>query len=176
MNNRMSVLGLSASAVLFVALAVQEGYQEVASPPTKDDRDTVGIGSTFHADGSPVKRGDTIDPITAIQLAHTHLSKDEQALKKCIKAPLSQAEYDVLVDFAYQYGVRTACKSGMVRNINKGQYEASCHYYLRYRYAAGYDCSTIINGQRNKRCWGVWTRSQGRQQACLTGDLRHLKK
>lgn len=166
-RNRTVIASLSVSAAALVALAVSEGYTDRAVIPTKDDRPTVGFGSTFKEDGTPVAMGDKITPVEALQRTLLHIQKDERGIKQCVTAPLFQHEYDVMVDFSYQYGVPTLCKSSMVRLANAGDYVGSCNAYLRYKYAAGYDCSTMIDGRPNRRCWGVWTRQLERQAKCL---------
>ena len=90
------------------------------------------------------------------------MGKDELNLKRCVTGELSQAEYDLLVDFAYNYGSVTACKSSMVRHINAGNYAAACQAYGQYRFAAGRDCSDPAS-----RCRGVWLRSQERVTKCM---------
>ncbi len=167
---RTAVAALSLSALAFVGLITHEGFTEEAVIPTKDDRPTVGFGSTFNADGTPVKMGDTITPTKAARLSIQHIAKDEAKLKQCVKNDLHQAEYDILVDFAYQYGTKAACSSEMVKQINAGNYVAACEGYTRYRFAAGYDCSTLIDGKPNKRCWGVWERSKKRRDACMAAQ------
>jgi lysozyme len=164
-NNRVVVSALALSAAAFIALVGSEGYTDKAVIPTKGDRPTVGFGSTFRDDGSPVKLGDTITPPKAMSRALTHIQKDEGRLKKCVTGPVNQDEYDILLDFSYQYGTETACKSSMVRYINAGQYAQACESYLLYKRAAGFDCST----PGNTRCAGVWRRSQERHAACVAG-------
>ena len=161
--NRIKVAALSLSASALVALAVHEGYTDRAVIPVKNDRPTYGFGSTFKADGSPVRMGDTTNPVEALQRTLAHIQKDESGIKQCVTAPLTQYEYDTMVDFAYQYGVKTLCASSMVRFANAGEYEQSCNAYLLYKRADGYDCST----PGNKRCYGVWTRQVERQKKCL---------
>lgn len=80
---------------------------------------------------------------------------------------LNQGEYDVMMDFVYQYGSGAWAGSSMRRELLAGNHRAACDALLRYRFAGGYDCSTTINGQPNNRCWGVWTRQQARHKACL---------
>ncbi len=164
---RIPIKYLALSAAALVGLFVSEGYTDRAIVPTQNDRFTVGFGSTFREDGSPVRQGDTITPVRAAQRSLQHIQKDEAGLKQCITAKLTQHEYDTLVDFAYQYGVTATCKSSMVRLANAGQYRESCEAYLRYKFSGGYDCSTLINGQPNKRCWGVWARNLQRRARCL---------
>jgi GH24 family phage-related lysozyme (muramidase) len=160
---RIAIGALAISAAAFVGLAVEEGYVETATIPTKNDRCTNGLGGTFNLDGSPVKCGDKIKPVPAMQRSLAHIAKDEAGLKRCVTAPLSQTEYDVLVDFAYQYGVIATCNSSIVVYANAGRYAESCQSYLRYKYSGGYDCS--IPG--NKVCSGVWKRNLSRRDKCL---------
>lgn len=166
---RIAVGGLAVSAALLVALVQDEGYTDTAVIPVVGDRPTVGYGSTFREDGSPVKIGDTTTPVKALARTLSHIQKDERGIKSCVTAPLTQAEYDLMVDFSYQYGTQTLCKSSIVRQANTGNYLESCKAYLSYRFVAGYDCSTMINGKPNKRCWGVWERSQDRYSKCVEG-------
>lgn len=160
----VSLMGLSAAGL--VGLVAHEGYTDKAVFPTQGDRPTVGFGSTFRDDGSPVRRGDIITPQQAFARTLAHIQKDERGIKACVTAPLHQAEYDTMVDFSYQYGVKALCGSSIVSNANAGRYADSCKSYLLYKLAAGYDCST----PGNKRCSGVWKRSQERHAACMTAQ------
>ena len=165
---RLPVKFLQLSAMGFALLAGYEGFSYIATIPTKGDRPTHGFGSTIKEDGSPVKMGETITPQQAVIRSVTHIEKDEAGLKRCVTGAMSQGEYDILVDFAYQYGSKAACNSSIVRHINAGNYTASCNAYTLYKFSAGYDCSTLVFGQPNRRCWGVWQRSLERRDKCLS--------
>lgn len=163
---RTAIASLTLSAAALVGLVAHEGFTDRAFIPTQGDRATVGFGSTFRDDGTPVQMGDTITPQRALKRTLAHIGKDEGRLRGCVTAPLSQVEYDTLVDFSYQYGVATTCGSSIMRHLNAGRYAQSCNSYLAFRFAAGYDCST----PGNKRCAGVWTRQLERQAACLNAQ------
>ncbi len=165
-NLRIAIAALSISAAALVALLSDESYTGQAVIPTKGDVPTVGFGSTFREDGSRVQMGDKITPPQALQRSLRHIQRDEAAIKSCVTAPLSQAEYDMMLDFSYQYGSKTLCASSVVREANAGQYAASCEGYLKYKFAAGYDCST----PGNTRCYGVWARSQARFVKCMAAQ------
>jgi lysozyme len=169
-NPRIVVAALSLSAAAFVGLAVHEGYTDEAVIPVKGDVPTNGFGGTKNLDGSPVEMGDRTNPVAALQRSLAHIQKDERGVKSCVRAPLHQAEYDLMVDFSYQYGVRALCASSMVARANAGNYTGSCEAYLAYRFVAKYDCSTLINGKPNKRCWGVWARQQERHAKCMAAQ------
>lgn len=160
---RIAIGALTFSAAAFVGLAAHEGYTDRAVIPVAGDRPTVGMGSTFRDDGTPVQMGDRITPPQAIARSVAHIAKDEGRLKQCVTAPLHQAEYDLLVDFAYQYGTTAACKSSMVKLTNQGQYAAACDGYGRYRFVGKppRDCAIRANG-----CYGVYTRAMERVQKC----------
>ena len=162
MKARLAVAALSLSAVGFVALIGSEGYTDRAVVPVRGDRPTVGFGSTFRDDGSPVQMGDTITPPRAVARTHAHIERDETRLRQCVTAPLFQHEYDTLVDHAYQFGSSATCGSTIVRLTNAGRYGEACDAYLAWKRAAGRDCSVRANG-----CFGVWLRAQERRARCL---------
>lgn len=164
---RRNIAALSVSAALLVSLVVSEGYTDKAIIPVQGDVPTYGFGMTQRADGSPVQMGDKTNPVEAIQRSLAHVQKDESGMKRCVTAPLSQVEYDLMLDFSYQYGIRRLCNSTMVKKANAGDYIGSCRGYLEYRFVKGYDCST----PGNKRCFGVWTRSQDRYNDCMEAQL-----
>ena len=163
---RIAFAALTLSAAGFAGLVLEESYTSSAVVPTKGDRPTVGFGSTFRDDGSPVQMGDTITPARAVARSVAHTAKDESGLRKCVTGAMSQVEYDILVKFSYQYGVAATCNSSMVRNVNAGNYAQACEGYTLYRFSAGYDCST----PGNRVCGGVWTRNLERREQCLAAQ------
>jgi len=159
---RIGIGALALSAVGFAGLIAHEGYTDRAIIPVQGDRPTVGFGSTFRPDGSPVRMGDTITPPQAVARSLAHIQRDETRLKQCITAPLHQAEYDLLVDHAYQYGAAATCSSSIVRLTNQGRYAEACEQYARWRFVAGRDCALPGSG-----CRGVALRANERRAKCL---------
>lgn len=165
---RVIVAALTLSAAGLIGIATHEGYTERAVIPTKGDRPTVGFGSTVREDGSAVQMGDRTDPVRALRTVQAHLDREERAFRESLPGvALTQGEYDVYVDFVYQYGIGNWRGSSMRRHLLAGDYRAACDALLLWRKAGGYDCSTLVNGQPNKRCWGVWTRQLERHRKCI---------
>lgn len=183
---RIVVASLSLSAAALVGLAVHEGYTDEAVIPVKGDVPTYGFGMTTRADGSPVQMGDRTDPIEALQRTLAYTQKADAQIKRCVTAPLHQAEYDLMADFAYQYGVGALCRSNIVQRANAGDYMGSCEAYKEFRMVKAapgekegpgfvrgrdgilrYDCSTLVDGKPNRRCWGVWARQLKRYETCM---------
>lgn len=165
---RTLAAALTLSAAALVGIVSQEGYTDKAVIPTKNDRPTHGFGSTFNADGTPVKMGDTTDPVRALITAQAHITKEEKIFRDSLPGvELYQAEYDLYMDFGYQFGMGTWKTSSMRRRLLNGDYIGACNALLLYKFSGGYDCS--IPG--NKICAGVWARQLGRHQKCM--DLQH---
>ena len=178
-GQRMGIGALAVSAALVASIAGYEGYRERAYIPVPGDKPTVGHGTTVHPDGKPVKLGDTVTPSRAMDYLRNDTDRFAVAVKRCIKAPLHQAEFDTMVDFAYQYGAGALCGGSIAKLANDGDYVGSCKAYANYRFIksnkpiAGweeyrpgkwrFDCST----PGNKICYGVWARQEKRIKLCM---------
>lgn len=165
---RKPLAALTISAAAFASWVASEGFTNHAVIPTKGDVPTIGHGSTHYEDGTPVKMGDTITRKRAGQLTRNLMSKDEAALRRSLPddATMTQGEWDSYADFIGQFGIGRWNGSTSKRLFLAGDYRGACQALLRYKFAAGYDCSTTVNGQPNKRCYGVWTRQQERVKTC----------
>ena len=154
---------LAASAAFFTSLIGYEGYE---SKPYLDSAKvaTIGIGSTTYENGSKVKMTDKpISEERAVQIAQAHISKDEIVFKKSLQGvKLTQAEYDVYLDFTYNFGQSNWNNSSMRKNLQAGHYVQACKSLLKWKYVAKKDCSI-----RSNNCWGVWVRQQERFNKCM---------
>ncbi|MHC3125273.1 endolysin LysAB3 [Acinetobacter sp. GN11] len=167
-NKTKYVVGLlAASAAFFMGVKVDEGFTSKPVIPVKGDRPTQGHGSTFKPDGSAVKITDPpITRATADKWLRNDVAKREVAFKDSLRGgKLSQTEYDIYLDFSYQYGVPTFAKSSMLKHLKSSQYKAACDSLLKYKYVAKRDCSIRKNG-----CYGVWTRQLDRHQKCISAN------
>lgn len=161
---KYSVLILAASAAFFSAVKLDEGFTAKPVIPVKGDRPTQGHGATFKPDGAAVKMTDPpITRATADKWLRHDVAKREIPFKNALKGvKLSQTEYDVYLDFSYQYGTTAFANSSMLRNLKAGNYKAACASLLKYKYVAKRDCSIRSSG-----CYGVWTRQIARYDKCM---------
>lgn len=124
-RSALAVLAISGAAL--VTLVMNEGYSDKAIIPVPGDVPTIGFGTTEN-----VRIGDTTTPPKALQRALADVSKYEGAIKKCVKVPLTQNEYDAYVDLAYNIGAPAFCGSTLVRKLNAGDYEGACNEILKW--------------------------------------------
>ena len=145
MLRRNSVAALSLSAVALIGIAGWESF----SPKAYDDGvgvQTVGFGTT-EIDGVPVKKGDTITVTRALVQLGKDANVYQQAMRKCVKVPVYQREWDAYTSLTYNIGTGAFCKSTLVRKLNAGDYTGACTEILRWNKAGG----RVMRGLTNRR-------------------------
>jgi len=166
-KTKISVILLAASAAFFTSLINYEGF---SSKPYNDSGKvaTIGIGSTKYEDGTRVKLTDKpISKERAVQIAKAHISKDEAAFRKSLfGVKLSQTEYDLYLDFMYQFGQSAWSDSTMRKLLIQNKHRKACDALLEWRKVridgVKRDCRI-----RSNNCYGVWTRQLERYKKCL---------
>jgi len=130
--DRTKLAALILSGFALVGIATHEGYSDTTIIPIKGDVPTIGFGST-----EGVKIGDKTNPVKALQRTLQDIQKFEGAVKKCVKAPLYQYEYDAYISLAYNIGPGNFCGSTLVKKLNAQDYTGACKEILRWDRAQG---------------------------------------
>jgi lysozyme len=149
--NRAPIVGLGISGIALVGLLVAEGYRDTAYIPVAGDVPTIGFGTTQN-----VRMGDKITVPQALDRALTDVQKFEGAMKRCVKVPLHQYEYDAYVSLTYNIGEGAFCRSTLVRKLNAGDYTGACEQILRWDNFKGKPLRglTIRREKEYKQCIG----------------------
>ena len=148
-RNNVAVLVLSAAAI--IGIVIHEGYSDNAYIPVAGDVPTIGFGTT-----TGVKLGDKITPVKALKRALTDINAFEDALKRCVKVPLHQYEYDAYISLSYNIGSKAFCNSTLVKLLNAGDYDGACKQILRWDKFKGQPLKglTIRRQSEYKKCTG----------------------
>ena len=162
-KTKIAVAVLAVGVGYFASLIHYEG-ERLKPYPDSGGKPSIGIGATVYEDGTPVTMADK--PITherAISIAKHHVAKDEQLFKQSLPGvKLSQTEYDVYMDFTYNFGQANWRSSSMRRLLIQGKHRQACDALLKWKYVAGRDCSI-----RKNNCYGVWRRQVDRHSKCV---------
>lgn len=152
MSQRTNVAALVLSAAALIGIVVHEGYSDTAYVPVAGDVPTIGFGTT-----GGVKLGDKTTPVKALERALTDVNSFEDALKKCVKVPLHQYEYDAYISLSYNIGSSAFCNSTLVKLLNSGNYEEACKQILRWDKFQGKPLRglTIRRQSEYKQCIGM---------------------
>jgi lysozyme len=150
--NRVSIATLALSASALVGIAVHEGYREAAYRPVPGDVPTIGFGTT-----AGVQMGDRIEPVQALVRKLADVQQFEGALKRCVRVPLHQHEYDAFLSLAYNIGSGAFCSSTLVRKLNAGDYAGACAEILRWDRFQGQPLRglTLRRQAEHRQCLGA---------------------
>lgn len=108
---------------------------------------TIGYGWTQPVDGKPIRAGMTIKQETAERLLKTGLVSYESDVSRLVKVGLTQGQFDALVSFTYNLGVRSLSTSALLRKLNAGDYAGAADEFLRWNKAGG----KVLNGLTRRR-------------------------
>ena len=82
---------------------------------------TIGKGSCYHIDGTPVKMGDTIAPELVDSTVLVHFRKGAYpTIKKLVERELNEGQYMAVSMFIYWTGEGNFQKSALLRSLNNG--------------------------------------------------------
>lgn len=76
-------------------------------------------------------------------------------VRKYVKVPLSQGEFNALVDFTYNLGEGKLRSSTLLRLVNEAKYEEAAKEFAKWRFTNGKDCSIRAN-----KCYGIIERRE----------------
>lgn len=84
---------------------------------------TIGYGHTSAAGAPEVTDGMTITQSRAEEILKVDILKYERAVEALVKVELTQNQFDVLVDFAYNAGVGALKSSTLLKKVNAGKFD-----------------------------------------------------
>jgi len=109
-------------------------YLDVAGIPT------IGYGHRI-LPGECFSNG--IDEARGAQLLAQDVSGAERAVTRLVKVPLTQNQFDALVDFCYNLGAGQLGASTLLKNLNVSQYDAAADQLLRWDHAGGQEVAGL---------------------------------
>jgi lysozyme len=148
---RSAVALLVLAASTLVGIAVHEGYKDEAYVPVRGDVPTIGFGTT-----AGVRMGDKTTPVRSLVRLLDEIENEYAAgVKRCVKVPLYQHEYEAYVSLAYNVGVPTFCRKALpgkppnlIDLINAGEYAKACERIEAFKYGPG---KKILSGLVRRR-------------------------
>jgi lysozyme len=109
-------------------------YRDVAGIPT------IGYGHRLlHSDSFP----NGIDEPQAANLLACDVRDAEQAVQRMVKVPLTQGQFDALVDFTFNMGAGRLASSTLLKSLNAGRYDDAAEQLLRWDHAGGQEIAAL---------------------------------
>ena len=107
--------------------------QAYPDPGTHGAPWTIGYGHT----GPEVHEGLVIGQRQAEEWLMEDIASAERAVKRQVKVPLTQGQFNALVDFTFNLGELNLMRSTLLRLLNLGDYLGANGEFKRWVYAGG---------------------------------------
>lgn len=114
-----------------------EGCHKVNGDKVEAYLDPVGIATIGYGHTRTVHMGMVITREEAERLLVKDLAWAERAVSEHVKVPLEQNQFNCLVSLTFNIGEGAFSRSTLVRELNKGRYEAVPGQLMRWVYAGG---------------------------------------
>jgi lysozyme len=114
---------------------------------------TIGYGHTSAAGAPQVVDGMTITQADAEDILKRDIVKYEIAVMDLVKVKLTQNQFDVLVDFAYNAGVGNLKSSTMLKKVNAGDLDAVPAELMKWTKGGGKVLPGLV---RRRQAAGAW--------------------
>jgi lysozyme len=129
-------------------------YLDVAGYPT------IGYGHRLeHNEHYP----DGICEAEADVILRWDIRESEQTVAGLVKVPLTQGQFDALVDFTFNLGSGRLSSSTLLRDLNAGKYEEAAEQLLRWDHAGNHEIASLK--ARREAEFRLWTGRQSAREA-----------
>lgn len=127
----------------------QEGYRNT---PYQDVAGhwTVGIGHKITTDDG-ISTGQVLSDAQIQALFDDDVATAESEVKQLVSVPLTQGQFDALVDFVFNLGRAHLATSSLLRYLNAGNYAAAVHQFSRWVYADGKVNSGLVARRQSEQ-------------------------
>ncbi|MFV9175997.1 lysozyme [Serratia marcescens] len=98
---------------------------------------TIGYGWTQSVDGKKIAPGMRIDQATADRLLKCGIVQYEQGVNQLVKVRITQGQFDALVSFAYNLGLRSLSTSTLLQKLNAGDTKGAADEFGKWVNAGG---------------------------------------
>ncbi|CAI0818411.1 lysozyme [Serratia entomophila] len=112
---------------------------------------TIGYGWTQPVDGRKIGPGMVIDQATAERLLKCGLVQYEQGVNQLVKVKITQGQFDALVSFAYNLGLRSLSTSTLLQKLNAGDKQGAADQFCRWVNAGGKRLDGLVSRRAAER-------------------------
>lgn len=100
-------------------------------------QDSVGVWTIGYGHTKDVQEGDTCTPEQADEFLQRDISEAERYVHDLVNVPITQGQYNALVDFTFNLGSGNLAKSSLLRYLNQRQYGLADAEFDKWNKAGG---------------------------------------
>ncbi len=116
---------------------------------------TIGFGHTSAAGAPEVTDGMTITQKQADIILAADLVRYEQAVTGLLQQPVTQHQFDVLVDFAYNAGIGNLKSSTLLKKVNAAEFDAVPAELMKWTKGGGKVLPGLVRRRQAESAWWI---------------------
>ena len=158
LRSRIAAGLLALSSIGALGIISHEGMKRVAY------RDPVGIVTVCAGHTATAKLGQVKTEAECAELLKQDVKYAEQAVKRLVKVPLTQEQFDALVSFTFNVGETSLAKSTLLKKINNFDCWGAGKEFIKWTYAGGQQLpGLVIRRAAERKHW---------ETGCATGNYK----
>jgi len=114
-------------------------------------QDQVGVWTIGYGHTSGVHQGMTCTQQQAEQWLSDDTAAAEQDVNTHVAVPLTQGEFDALVDFAFNLGRGALNNSTLLKYLNQGEYSAAANEFEKWDRAGGKEVAGLLRRRQAEK-------------------------
>lgn len=111
-------------------------------------QDIVGVWTIGYGHTKGVKRGDKISKEQAMEFLKQDVASSVKDVNQLVKVPLTQGQFDALVDFTFNLGGGALERSTLLKLLNDKNYEGARGEFLKWNKAGGKVVDGLVRRRR----------------------------
>lgn len=132
---------------------------------------TIGFG---HRLAATEEYAQGITPAQADSILATDVAIAESAVQRLVRVPLTQGQFDALVDFVFNLGAGRLAASTLLRDLNAGNYAAAAWQLLTWDHAGNHELASL---KLRRECeFRLWSPNAPACQSAPGGKIREQTK
>lgn len=148
MKARLAAAALALSATGLAFISANEGREHKAYP------DPVGVWTVCDGHTKTARPGMVASDALCDKLLREDSREAEAAVKRLVKVPVTQEQYDALVDFVFNKGTGNFAGSTLLKHINAGRCMQAGAEFSRWVYAKGvYLRGLAVRAAKQRAMW-----------------------
>ncbi len=144
-KGRLAAAALSLSIAGAGALVAHEGMVKVAY------KDPVGIVTVCAGHTATAKLGQVKTDAECAELLRKDVVHAEQAVKRLVKVPITQEQFDALASFVFNVGETSFAKSTLLKKINAQDCLGAGKEFDKWTYASGKQLPGLVKRRAAER-------------------------
>ena len=158
LKTRVVATVLALSSLGAMGIVAHEGLRQVAYV------DPVGVVTVCAGHTSTAKLGQVKTEAECAELLKVDVKHAEAAVKRLVKTPLTQPQFDALVSFVFNVGETSFAKSTMLKKINLNDCWGAGKEFSKWTFAGGRELPGLVTRRASER--------RRFETGCATGNYK----